>query len=373
VQSKKFVEIDRGELRNEGVSKSGKCLLIGSTKAYSGKTAIALGIAHGLQEEGFILGYGKPLETNFREGQKDTTPTDVSFVTKMLKLSESQIRQTLLLLDEGTLHKHLRGEDRTNYPQSLQQYCAKEGEDFVILEGPATLEEGSLFDLSLPQMADTLKASVLLVVRPIDLFVDDILGAKRILRDRLLGVIINDVPSEQVEFVSTTVSPFLESQEIPVLGVLPRSALLRSVSVNELVHRLKAEVLCRPDRLDLMVESLAIGAMNVSSAMKYFRKSRNMAVITGGDRTDIQLAALESSTQCLILTGHLPPSPLVLSRAEEVEIPILSVDLDTRTTVEVVDSTFGQVYIHEPIKVQSMMQLMVEHFDRSRFLSLIKG
>jgi BioD-like phosphotransacetylase family protein len=222
-------------------------------------------------------------------------------------------------------------------------------------------------------MAETLKASVLLVVCPIDLFVDDILAAKRTLRDRLLGVIINDVPSEQVEVVTTMVSPFLESLEIPVLGVLPRSALLRSVSVNELVHRLKAEVLCRPDRLDLMVESLSIGAMNVSSAMKYFRKSRNMAVITGGDRTDIQLAALESSTQCLILTGHLPPSPLVLSRAEEVEIPILSVDLDTRTTVEVVDSAFGQVYIHEPIKVQSMMQLMAEHFDRSRFLSLIKG
>jgi hypothetical protein len=112
-----------------------------------------------------------------------------------------------------------------------------------------------------------------------------------------------------------------------------------------------------------MVETLTIGAMNVSSALKYFRKARNMAVVTGGDRTDIQLAALESSTQCLILTGHLPPSPLVIGRAEEMEIPVLSVDLDTLTTVEIIDSTFGSVRLHEPIKVECVTQLMAEHLE----------
>jgi uncharacterized protein len=86
-------------------------------------------------------------------------------------------------------------------------------------------------------------------------------------------------------------------------------------------------------------------------------------VVTGGDRTDIQLAALESSTQCLILTGHLPPSPLVIGRAEEMEIPVLSVDLDTLTTVEIIDSTFGNVRLHETIKVECVSQLMAEHFN----------
>jgi len=46
--------------------------------------------------------------------------------------------------------------------------------------------------------------------------------------------------------------------------------------------------------------------MNVNAAMKYFRKRRNMAVVMG-DRGN-PLAALESSTQCLILTGQLPTS-----------------------------------------------------------------
>lgn len=109
--------------------------------------------------------------------------------------------------------------------------------------------------------------------------------------------------------------------------------------------------------------------MNVNSALKYFRKGRNMAVVTGGDRADIQLAALETSTQCLILTGQVPPIQEVISRAEDLEIPILSVDLDTLTTVEIVDRAFGKVRVNEPIKVQCMSRLMSEYFDTQRLVT----
>jgi BioD-like phosphotransacetylase family protein len=211
---------------------------------------------------------------------------------------------------------------------------------------------------------------VLLVARYKSIFsVETLLSAKQRLGDRLIGVLLNDIPAKHLQSVDSEVRPFLERQGIPILGTLPKSDLLQSVSVSELVHQLNAEVLCRPDRLDLLVESLAIGAMNVNAALKYFRKRRNMAVVTGGDRVEIQLAALESSTHCLILTGQLPPPPFILSRAEELEIPILSVDLDTLSTVEIVDRTFGQVRLHEPIKVHYIRQLMAKHFDINRLLS----
>jgi BioD-like phosphotransacetylase family protein len=94
-----------------------------------------------------------------------------------------------------------------------------------------------------------------------------------------------------------------------------------------------------------------------------------MAVVTGGDRADIQLAALETSTQCLILTGRIPPSSTILSRAEDLEIPVLSVDLDTLSTVEIIDRAFGQVRLHEPIKVQTINQMMVKHVNVERLLT----
>ncbi|HLO46891.1 MAG TPA: phosphotransacetylase family protein [Kamptonema sp.] len=351
------------------MAKSANYLLIGSTEAYSGKSAIALGMACQFQAKGLAIGYGKPLGTCFNGDRAEGTEEDVQFVAQTLKLSDGQLQPTLLSLDEVTVHKRLRGEDQTDYRQSLIRLAQAQAPGLVLLEGPANLEEGRLFDLSVPQIAEAINASVMLVVRPVSQFVDALLSAKQRLGDRLIGIAINDVPSEQLEVMTGMLRPFLEARGIPVLGILPRSALLRSVSVNELVQQLKADVLCRPDRLDLMVECLSIGAMNVSSALKYFRKARNMAVVTGGDRTDIQLAALESSTQCLILTGHLPPSPLVLSRAEEVEIPVLSVDLDTLTTVEIIDKAFGSVRLHEPIKVECITQLMAEHFDIDRLIA----
>jgi uncharacterized protein len=204
------------------------------------------------------------------------------------------------------------------------------------------------------------------------LSVHKLVSAKKRLGDRLLGVLLNDVPSELWETVETVVKPFLEKQDIPVLGVLPRNNLMRSVSVGELVNQLQAEVLCCKERMDLMVESLTIGAMNVSAALKYFRKARNMAVVTGGDRADLQMAALESSTQCLILTGHIPPPDFILSRAEEVEIPVLSVDLDTLTTVEIIDCAFGQVRLHEPVKVECAFQMIADHFDIDRLIAKLE-
>jgi BioD-like phosphotransacetylase family protein len=329
-----------------------------------------LGIARQLRQKGLDIAYGKPLGTCWSEPGTGSPDEDVQFVAEVLHLPPDRLHPTVLSLDETTIQKRVRGEDQTNYQESLRQYLHMQEPDLVLLEGPANLEEGTLFDLSLAQTAEVLNAKVVLVARFHSLLVAGaLLSARQRLGDRLLGAVINDIPTERLQEVQTTVRPFLEQRGVPIFGLLPRNDLLRSVSVGELAHQLHAEVLCRADRLDLMVESLSIGAMNVNSALKYFRKGRNMAVVTGGDRTDIQLAALETSTHCLILTGQMPPSDAIINRAEDLEIPILSVDLDTLTTVEIVDRAFGQVRIHEPIKVECICQLTAQHVDVDRMLS----
>ncbi len=363
------------EIRSACVPKSAKYkyLLIGSTEAYSGKSATVLGLSHLLQQKGLDLAYGKPLGTCLSETSGTVIEQDVQLIAAILNLPENRVAPTLVALNEISVQKRLCNEDTTDYRQSLtQKYLQMSVGDLVLLEGPGNLEEGSLYNLSLPQIAEAIDAAVLLVTRYQSLLsIESVLSAKQRLGKRLIGFVLNDVPAEQIQSVETTVRHFLEQQGIPVLGILPRNDLLRSVSVRELVHQLNAEVLCRSDRLDLMVESLAIGAMNVNAAVKYFRKRRNMAVVTGGDRVEIQQAALETSTQCLILTGQLPPPSFILNRAEELEIPILSVDLDTLTTVEIVDRAFGQVRVHEPAKVQCIRHLMAENFDIERLLHLL--
>lgn len=357
------------------MSKSTKHVLVGSAESYSGKSATILGIALQLIQQGLDIAYGKPLETYDADAQADDVDEpddDVQFIAQVLKLDESKVRSTILSLNESVIQARMGGNNQIDYQAHLRKYLELNGSDCVLLEGPGTLAEGQLFGLSLQQAAQTLDAQTLMVARYHSaLVVESILETKRQMGDRLLGVLINDVPEADREMVEQTVCPFLEKQGIPVFGVLPTNAILRSVSVGELVKQLDAEVLCCPDRMDLMVESLTIGAMNVNSALKYFRKAHNMAVVTGGDRTDLQLAALETSTHCLILTGHLPPKDTVKQRAEDLEIPVLSVDLDTLTTVEIIDQTFGQVRLHEAIKVACIKDLMVEYFDTKRFMAAV--
>jgi uncharacterized protein len=243
----------------------------------------------------------------------------------------------------------------------------------VLFEGPSNLAEGQLFGFSLLQQAEQLDASILLMAQCQSLsVVDELLMAQVHLGDRLGGVILNNVPTKLTQSVVDFAIPFLEKYNIPIFGYIPSHPLLRSISVREMVRQLDAEILCCGDRLNLMVEQLSIGAMNVNSALRYFNRASNMAVVTGGDRTDIQLAALESSTNCLILTGHFSPNPIVINRAEELEVPVLSVDLDTLTTVELVDKSFSEARFSETIKVECIQQLFKQHVDIDRLLNTLE-
>ncbi|MCS6813125.1 MAG: phosphotransacetylase family protein, partial [Cyanobacteria bacterium] len=303
---------------------------------------------------------------------RDHHDEDFQFFQETLGLSPDRLLPPILSLDEDTIQARLSQRDQTDYLQRLVEKIQGQSSDVVLMEGPGTLQEGTLLGMSLHTIATALDAAVLLVGHfDIVQTVDRMLFAKEQFGDRLIGVVINDVPAANTDFAQGSLREFLEHHQIPVLGMLPRDVVLRSVSVRELVNQLNAQVLCRPDRLNLMVETMTIGAMNVNSALRYFQNARNQVVVTGGDRTDLQLAALETSTQCLVLTGCLSPNPEILSRAEDLEVPILSVDLDTLTTVEIIDRCFGQVRLHEPVKVDCIQRLMRQHFDLDRLLKLL--
>jgi BioD-like phosphotransacetylase family protein len=179
--------------------------------------------------------------------------------------------------------------------------------------------------------------------------------------------VINAVPRARLDMVERLVRPFLEAQGIPVLAVLPQDPILCAVSVNELTDHLGAEMICCPDHGEDLVETMMVGAMSVDSALSYFRRHANKAVITGGDRVDIQLAALETATTCLILTGNLRPNPMIVTRAEEQCVPILLVPSDTMTTVRRAEELFGRARFRQRSKIERFETLLEKHFDFPRF------
>ena len=353
-------------------------LLIGSCQPFSGKSAVVLGLARQWLQRGVSVRIGKPLADSAELGSGSDGPLiddDVRFVGQILGLGDHQLVPSVLLQGEQVARDRLMAgnlEAGAGFAELQRQLCGA-NEGITLLEGAGGLSDGLLYGLSLVQVAQGLHAPVVLVHSWTDCHsVEPLLVAREQLGDLLCGVVLNGLPPEQVPAVRDEVAPALERLGLPVLGVMPRSPLLRSVTVEELVRRLDAQVLCCRDRLDLLVETLSIGAMNVNSAMEFFRRRRNMAVVTGADRTDIQLAALEASTQCLILTGAGEPLPQLISRAEELEVPLLKVEHDTLTTVEVIESAFGHVRLHEPVKATYAFRLVEEHCDFEPLLTRLQ-
>jgi len=214
-----------------------------------------------------------------------------------------------------------------------------------------------------------LQAKVLVVAKydtATILVVDDLLADKKRLGSLMLGAVLNGVDRQRLSFVQDVVVPFLKRNDIPVYAVLPLERIFASVSIAELAEALQGEIICRPDLGDELVENLMIGAMSVDSALTYFRRKLNKAVITGGDRPDIQLAALETSTKCLILTGNLHPNPLIINRAEESRVAIILVKHDTMTAVQLAEQAFGKTRFHQEKKIERFERMLAERFDFDR-------
>ena len=359
----------------------GTTLMVGSCEPFSGKSALVLGIARHLMAENYQIRFGKPLATSFdlevslSQLPKEIIDDDVRFVGKTLGLREEQLIPSIHLLAPSTAEQRLLNAqlDPGQGLETLKESLNSSFEGVTILEAAGSLHEGLLYGLSLGQICKEIDAPVILVHLWEDsCSVDPLLAAREQLGEKLLGVVLNAVTPEEVEKLKKDVVPSLEALGMVVYGVMPRSPLLRSVTVSELVRRLEARVICCSERLELLVETLSIGAMNVNSAMEFFRRRRNMAVVTGVGRTDIQLAALEASTQCLILTGAGSPLPQLINRAEELEVPLLKVDHDTLSTVEVIEQAFGHVRLHEAVKATYAFRLVEENCQLDRLLKTLR-
>jgi len=184
-------------------------------------------------------------------------------------------------------------------------------------------------------VAELLDARVVLVAgydSPNDL--DEVLAAADAFGDRLAGVVFNKVSDDAFESLDQDGIPFLESKGITVFGAIPSEKELAGVTVGELADELGAELLTDAPT-DGFVERFLVGAMGGDEALRYFRRARDAAVITGGDRADVQTAALEASgVACLVLTGGHRPSGAVLGKAADAGKPVLAVNTDTVTAID---------------------------------------
>jgi len=347
-----------------------RSLHVTSIERYSGKTATCLALGKRFQADGYRVGYLKPLSLQPWRVAGREADEDAVFAKEVLGLAAEPWELSPVVVTPEFLRAHLSGEMKTDLLQKVQTACkaTRADQDMLLLEGGGSLREGYAVGLPTPAVVTRCGGDVLVIVKYRDELrvLDDALTARTQLGEKLCGIIINRMPADAAAFVSEVAVPYLEKQSIAVLGVLPEVLSLEALTVAELVKVVEAEVLTEHFDPEAMVETLTVGAETSQAALSRFRRQTNKAVITGGDRVDIQLAALETSTTCLILTGNLRPSPLIIKQADGFGIAVLLVRTNTLETIEAIERVFGKTRLGQPAKLQQFQALLDKHVDLDR-------
>lgn len=348
-------------------------IFIVSNKSYSGKTFIALGLSLTLVEQGYKVGYIKPIGKTPVKTGGNVYDADALFIKEALSLSDPLDIISPFVLTYETQNLILRGKIKDARKRILGAFRSLRNRDFVIIGGGADLFDGALLQINALSLLEGMKAHALIVESWTgEVSMESLFGAWSLLGENCAGGVINRVPVSAFGHVKDTVRPFLEKKGVKIFGIFQRDSLLESLTVRQLNEILHGKVLCSEDRLDEFVENFSIGAMDVDSALNYFRRTPNKAVITGAHRSDIQLAAIETSTKCIILTGGLYTNDVVIGKAASKGIPIISVAEDTFTTVDHIEAIMGKTRIADKAKIERARDLVKAGFDLKRFLRTVK-
>lgn len=340
-------------------------LYIASVETYSGKTAVALGLALELRERGLSVGYLKPVGALGVRVGDSFIDADAQQFRDALSLTEPWESLCPVVLSSELIETAMTTRDYDARPAIAGAFQrVSRDKDLVLIEGGQNLEQGLFLQASAQQVVELVDSPTILVIKLTSILaVDKILQSSALLGDRLAGVLFVSVPRSSREALEGLLVPYLERKGVATLGVLPRDRTLMSVTVAYLRDVLGGEILCAREQADKLVETFLVGAMGQERALRFFRAKANKAVITGGDRADIQMAALETPTRCLVLTGNMEPPAAVLGRAEELGIPIILVPYDTLTTTAKIEAVLGRMRLDEPQKVERMRALLAENLN----------
>lgn len=368
-------------------------LQLASFSPYSGKSAMCLALGRHYKAKGLRVRYMKPVSNmTVVDGRKESW--DAAFISEKLDASAAPELLSPVLVTPENFEELTRTPPQEWAAKVQQAYSTlSQGADLMLIESGMNWVQGYSINFSAPHLARLLDTHVLLVMNyePY-LNIDGAVFARDNLEGRLSGIIVNRVPHGVLERTRDQIHRVMKQFGIPVVGVLPEDKLLCSISVGELAEVLGGEILQDyeqgyPELLETieieepragreheeLIENFSIGAMNVEQALTYFRRIPRKAVITGGDRADIQLAALETDTVALILTGNLYPVPVVQTQAALQHVPIILVSESTMQVVRRIDEVLGPIRIRNESQIDHLQQMVEKEpglADFSRSLGL---
>lgn len=308
-------------------------LYVVSAEEGAGKTAICAGIAANLRNAGKKVGYLKPQVVD-----KSLPDGDIGFMRKILGLA-----------------------DLVNAPDIVK------GRDTVLVEATLGKNVDAAASRAAYGAAKEMKAATMVVeayAEKPSAYTDLYKG----FGEGLLGVVINKVPQSQVKRVKEEVAKQFVAAGIKVLGVIPENRALLAITVGELAASIQGKILNNDDKVEELVENYMLGALVVDSGKDYFGRKSGKAAVIRQDRPDMQLAALETPTACIVLGGSRePPFQSVMSKAETKGVPVITTEAALPDIVASIENTLVNTRLHQEKKLVKLAEIVQQNLDMKLF------
>ncbi|MFX1257772.1 MAG: DRTGG domain-containing protein [Promethearchaeota archaeon] len=319
-----------------------KLIYLCSLRERVGKSVLSIGIMQKLMKEGKNVAYFKPIGIPKGAFSSKADP-DVGFIlnTVFTTTLPYDIISPVSIPDcyYVDLVDAARKEDYLKKIKTSFKEISKDM-DYIIIEGAPSIKKFirvGLDDLSIAQVLG-INDLVYIETESSDKCIDNLFFTYKYFQFRNVsfkGVIFNKIDYDYISRIRELADNHIKRYNLPIIGIIEKSIELVSARVSEVKEAIGGELIneSASSGLDNCVETYLIGAMNTQAALKYFRQIKKAAVVTGGDRADLALAALNEDVSTLILTGFIQPDIKVITAANEKNIPIILSPSDTYTTI----------------------------------------
>lgn len=340
-------------------------LVVTSMHPNAGKTSIIIGLAKSLNKK---IRYMKPFGDRLLYRKKRLWDYDSALMNNIFSLGEDPAEMSIGF-DHSRLWYIYDKETTAQKIRELEASTAKDS-DVLFVEGGKELSYGVSVHLDALSLARALDAELVIVVSgKDDTIIDDIVFLKHDVNlkgVKFKGIIINKVHNLE-DFVNIHL-PKLKLLNMNVLGIIPYYEELPRFTVNFLADRLFAKVITGESSLNRPVKNIIIGSMSASAVVKIpvFHEEKKV-VITSGDRHDMIAAALEGDTAAVVLTCNIEPTPELVAKATERQIPLLLVSPDTYQIAKQVDSMEPLLQKEDTDKIALLEQIIKKHVNLQEF------
>jgi BioD-like phosphotransacetylase family protein len=348
-------------------------IFVAATRMNDGKTTTCLGLTAALQSMGLHVGYIKPIAQRIVQSGEDQVDEDTLLIEGLFNLDIPIAAMSPVAIGPEFTKNYLENPEVIG-PQLKDRICrafdrAAYGKDIVVVEGSGHAGVGSVFGASNADNARVLRSKALIVAaggigKPIDE-----VALNKALFDKagveVVGVILNKVLPDKVEFIRDFAGRGLRKLGVPLLGVVPLQETLVYPNLDQVADETRARWIHQPAGLR-RVRRVVIGAMSARRAAEYLKVNGTL-VIVPGDREDLLEAFIDNdgakSLAGVLLSNGLLPGEAILKRLTEAGIPIAAVEAESFAVTARINNMTVKTMRQDADKIPIIEKMIRESVD----------